>query len=314
MTDTPEQHKLRVVTGMDSGEVVESQDATPIDETIGQEGRIMLKGMRVSKEGPLTAGTQDAIRQVLRDHIKLNRLTYREVSKQIGCAESTLSEVLKGSYKRADPSPILRKLNSWIDDDERRRQKTRPLGFYPTSVFETIRALATLAKSNGRTPDSHRNPIVEHEPPKIAIGYGPAGVGKSIGARALHAEDPLSIYIRIEQKSGTDSGIANLIIDAMGIRGAKRGRGAVGFVLEKLKDTGRLLIVDEAHRVKFSGTELIRDLADVCGIPILMLATEAVYMKLTETRQRRGSMFYDQFLRRVCHVADLVAGLDGRGG
>jgi hypothetical protein len=201
-----------------------------------------------------------------------------------------------------------------VDDDERRRQRRRPLGFYPTSVFETIRALAQYAKSNARTPDSQRHPVAENDPPRIALGYGPAGSGKTIGAQALNAEDPLSIYVRIEQRSGTDAGIANLIIDAMGIRGAKRGRGAVRMVIEKLKDTGRLLIVDEAHRIRFSGLEFIRDLADVCGIPVLLLATEEVYARLTETRQRRGSMFYDQFSRRVCHVADLVKGLDGKGG
>jgi hypothetical protein len=75
-----------------------------------------------------------------------------------------------------------------------------------------------------------------------------------------------------------------------------------------------MLVVDEAHRIRFSGLEFIRDLADVCGIPVLLLATEEVYARLTETRQRRGSMFYDQFSRRVCHVADLVKGLDGKGG
>ncbi len=29
------------------------------------------------------------------------------------------------------------------------------------------------------------------------------------------------------------------------------------------------LIVDEAHRIRFSGLECIRDLADACGIPVL---------------------------------------------
>ena len=313
MPDTPDPPDLRLSPNGPESE--QTNESNPIDDGLGQDSRILLKSICLPEgEDRIPANLQAAIRDVVRDHLKQHRLTYREVARQIGYAESTVSEVLKGTYKRADASPILRKLNTWIDDDERRRQKKRPLGFYATSVFETIRGLAQYAKSHARTPDAQRNPVAEYDPPRIALGYGPAGIGKTIGARALNAEDTLSIYIRVEQKSGTDSGLADRIIDALGIRGAKRSKGAVRFVMETLHDTGRLLIVDEAHRVKFSGLEFIRDLADVCGIPILLLATEEVYLKLTETRQRRGAMFYDQFSRRVCHVADLVKGLDGKGG
>ena len=315
-SDMPDPPDLRITPDEPSGppDPAATNDVNPIDAGLEQDGRILLKSLRLPAAGPLPMDLQASIRDVVRDHIRENRLTYREVARQVDYAESTLSEVLKGTYQRADPSPILRKLNTWIDDDERRRRKKRPLGFYATSVFATIRGLAQYAKSHARTPEAHRNPVAEYDPPRIALGYGPAGIGKTIGARALNAEDPLSIYIRVEQRSGTDAGLADLIIGAMGIRGAKRRRAAVRFVMEKLQDTGRLLIVDEAHRVKFSGLEFIRDLADVCGIPILLLATEEIYLKLTETRQRRGAMFYDQFSRRVCHVADLVKGLDGKGG
>ncbi len=35
------------------------------------------------------------------------------------------------------------------------------VGFYSTSVFETIRALAQYAKSNARPPDSQQHPVAE---------------------------------------------------------------------------------------------------------------------------------------------------------
>ena len=221
MPDTPDPPDLRLTSNELHSEPM--NESNPIDEGLGQESRILLKSIRLPEgEDRIPTNLQAAIRDVVRDHLKQHRLTNREVARQIGYAESTVSEV-------------------------------------------------------------------------------------------LNAEDTLSIYIRVEQKSSTDSGLADRIIDALGIRGAKRSKSAVRFIMETLQDTGRLLIVDEAHRVKFSGLEFIRDLADVYGIPVLLLATEEVYLKLTETRQRRGAMFYDQF-RRVCHVANLVKGLVGKGG
>ena len=238
------------------------------------------------------------------------------MGQQIGIGESTVSEVLNGKYNRVDDSDILRKLNIWIDDDERRRRRVQPIGFYPTATFETIKGLAQYAKSNARIPGWHnQHGGVTQDPPRIAIGWGPAGCGKSLGADALHAEDTLSILVRIEQRRGTDSGLAQLIIESAGWRGTRAlGRPAVTLCLEKLRDSGRLLIIDEAHRLKPSGCEFIRDLVDVAGIPVLLLATQEFYDRLTIVRTRTGNKYYDQFSRRVGCVKNLVRGFDGHGG
>lgn len=304
--------RLSFSPGMDAGQDGQ-HSANEVDDAIGMEARVMAKGIRVPPDGTLSKEDRATIIRLVREHRKKHGISQADIARQLGCGDTTISEVLGGKYKAANPDALLRKLNAWLDTDERRRRRRRPIGFYPTCVFEVIRAMAQLVKSNARLSDSRRQPVAEHDPARIALAWGPAGCGKSLGAEALSAEDPLSILVRITEKGGTSDGLANLIIDAMGIRSAKRG-GAVRFVLETLRDTGRLLIVDEAHRLKFSGTEFIRDLVDVCGIPILMLATSDVYEKITQSRQRRGSFAYDQFSRRVCHVAELTRGMDGKGG
>jgi len=287
----------------------------PIDQTLGMEARVMLKSVRVPESGPISDELKQEIRDTVRAHVAQHKLTLREIAVQVGVGESTVSEVMRGVYSRADDTDILRKLNVWIDDEERRRQRAKPIGFYATSVFEAIRALAQYAKTNARIPGSrNQHGGITQDPPRIVIGWGPAGCGKSLGASALHAEDPLSILVRIEARRGTDIGLAQLVMEAAGWRTKRRDRNAVTFVMEKLRDSGRLLILDEAHRLKTSGCELLRDLADVCGIPILLLATEEFYRRLTNVRTRSGDLFYDQFSRRVGYVCNLVRGLDGKGG
>lgn len=285
----------------------------PVDEAIGMEARIMLKSIRIPKERPIPEGLRKDIRETVSKHRELHKLTYREIAKQIGFAESTISEVLKGTYTRANPDPVLERLNVWVDDDERRRQKARPIGFYPTCVFETIQVLARYAKSNARVPDSSRL-LLGHDLSRMAMGYGPAGCGKTLGAKALHAEDPLSILVRITESRGTASGLARLITEAGGWVSRSQQRSNIDTIESKLKDSGRLLIVDEAHRLKTSGCELLRDLADVCGIPILLLATQEFYERLTRVRTRSGSFTYDQFTSRVGKKCDLIRGVDGKGG
>lgn len=314
MSDAPLELKL---TGLTEGTPLPPRTGcdNPVDAVIGMEARVMLKSVRLPPDdGLIPEALQVQIRETVAAHVERHRLTLREISVQIGVGESTVSEVLRGKYTRADASPILRKLNAWIDDDELRRRKVQPIGFYPTGVFDAIKGLAKYAKSNARIPGSQAKAVITQDHPRIVIGWGPAGCGKSIGAAALHAEDPLSILIRIESKGGTDSRVAKAIIDATGLRGRPGNESAIEFVIRRLRDSGRLLIVDEAHRLSTSGCELLRDLADVCGIPIMLLATQEFYARLTSVRTRTGNVTYDQFSRRVGYVCNLTRGLDGHGG
>jgi len=284
-----------------------------VNQTLGEEARIVLKSVRVPGEGPLAEELQKEIVEVVQAHIRGHGLTYREVASQIGVAYSTVSEVLRGKYGGKDTSPILRKLNAWIDSDEIRRRRIKPLGFVDTGVVQGVRALAQFAKSNARVGERQRE-IVVADPQRIVIGWGPGGCGKSLAAKALHAEDPNSILIAVQQKAGTDSGLAREIIRVEGWRVRGKQRGALEVVKDKLRESGRLLIVDEAHRLSFTGCEFIRDLVDACGIPVLLLATEEFYQRLTAVRTRAGTMIYDQFARRVGLQIDLLRGVDGKGG
>lgn len=283
-------------------------DVNPIDEAIGMEARTMHTPHL--PEGPLTDTIRDKIIARAKKHIAEHNLTNRQVGMQIGVTMSVVVEVLKKKYE-GNSDGILRKLAAWLDVDEPRRNEKRPIGFYPTSVFSAILGLAKFVKSNARTEESSD---LSHEPPRIAIGWGPAGCGKTLGAKALHADDPNSILVRITQKRGTDVALARAIAVAAQWRGIGGRFASIPDVMARLKGSGRLLILDEGHRISRSGCELIRDLVDECGIPILILGTAEFYVRLTTSRVTGGNVFYDQFSRRVGYVCDLVKGLDGKGG
>lgn len=312
MTDQPD-NDLRLNGAVTDDQSTPPDDASSVDQAIGTEARVMLKSVRVPAEGSLPDDIKVQIRETVKAHIKEHTITYREIAKQIDKGESTISEVLAAKYARADDSPILRLLNSWIDEDERRRQRQRPIGFYSTSVFRAIKGLASFVKGNARIKETAKAHVAQ-ECARIAIGWAPSGAGKTIGARGLASEDSLAILVRVDQRRGTDIGLARLINEAAGWRGSPRGHSMIEFVLDKLKNTGRLIIVDEGHRLKTSGCEFLRDLADVSGVPILILATEEFYARLTRVRTRSGDLNYDQFARRVGFVCDLLRGLDGKGG
>ncbi|MEE8170140.1 MAG: AAA family ATPase [Phycisphaerae bacterium] len=287
----------------------------PVDQCLGMEARTLIRGVPLPADGPLTETQRAAVTAAVRLHLKEHALTRIELGTKIGYSGQVIGQVLCDTYTSGNIDKILRKLNTWIEDDEVRRRKARPIGFYSTGVFQAIRMLAKYARSNSRV--ARPGQTVTHaaqEAARIVLGYGPAGCGKSVGAAALHAEDPFSILVRVDQRRGTDLGLARLIVNAAQFRKSSSKIHLIEFIYERLRDSNRLLIVDEAHRLKFSGCELIRDLADVCGIPVLLLGTAEVHHRLTSVRVRSGNYLYDQFSRRVGLQLNLLRGVDGLGG
>lgn len=282
--------------GMDPSDLIDSMEA-----------RVKLKSLDLPETGTLSQTDRANVLRLVRDHIKKYKLPYSVLALQLGVGESTVSEVLNRKY-RGDVDGVLRKLNSWLDSDEAtRRQRAEPLGYYETNVLTAIRDAAIMAKRavkagglrDGRT---------------IVMATGPSGCGKDVGAQALRDWDRNAILIRARTGRTGGLGLAQLIAEAEGWRGRAPHQSHADWVIERLRDSNRLLIVNEAHRVAPSGFNYLRDLADVCGIPILLLGTEEMSLRVTARRVGAHRSIDEQFASRVLYRVDLLRGSDGKGG
>ncbi len=282
-----------------------------VDEAYGTEARVMLKSVRLPEDGPLEADQVREVVGIVRGHIKAHRITLTTISHAIGVSESAVSETLRSKYK-GDRESIIRKLNSWVDDDERRRKRTAPIGIYETGVLISVRDAAAIAKKNARTAASKS---IHGGGERIVMAIGPSGIGKSAAAEALAAADPNAILVRIAEHARTGAALFDGIIASAGWRVTGPRRSRAEYVVDRLNNSGRLLIVDEFHRAKQSAYDQVRDLAEVCGIPVLLLGTSRMARRVDEPRSGVGRGLLDeQFSRRVAYVVDLLRGSDGQGG
>ncbi len=284
--------------------------SNPVDETMRMEARIMHKGVRVSADRGLTDRQRDQIRSIVLKHIKEHQITHRAISVQIGVGHSTISEVLKDSY-RGDSDKILRQLNTWVGDDAGRRSRKTPIGFYETAVFKTLRDAAAYVK---RQADTEPQRSVGGDKARIAITYGPSGCGKSEGAKALCIADPNAIYVRVSSSTRGATAFARAIFHAAGWKSRRVNQSYMDALFEKLTLSGRLLVVDEGHELREPALKFIRDLNDICKIPILIVATEMIRDRVERVRRGIGRIMDDQFSRRVCLQYNLLRGTDGKGG
>ncbi len=117
--------------------------------------------------------------------------------------------------------------------------------------------------------------------PGIVVLYGPSGYGKSFAA--AYAANKFDAYY-VECKSvWTVKTLLINIIREMGIAPEQTIAGMVDQVSEQLALSERPLIIDEVdHIVKKRAIEVIRDVYEGSGAPILLIGEEKLSIKLRQ--------------------------------
>lgn len=109
----------------------------------------------------------------------------------------------------------------------------------------------------------------------IGVFYGRSGLGKSVGAAyASHPAVFNGIYVRCNSYE-TKKSLVEQICKEMGILPKGNIPAIVNAIVEVLVISGRPLIVDEVDYIVESRTlELLRDLHDISGAPLLLIGEE----------------------------------------
>ena len=248
-------------------------------------------------EGPLSPAQRDDVVDALWAYMKKHGLTQKEVAKQCpGVGNQALNQILGKKYPHGAIDDHIRELNNWMEVDARRRQTRPQRQFVETHVAKKILHAANKAS----------------EKSQIVVAVGPTGIGKSMVAHVVAERFPGAIYLRISEGNNSCSALRRMIAERLRFYASrKRKNDQPGLTLnerifDRLRGSGRLLIVDEAHRIGDSGLQFLRDVYDECEVPILMLATK----DLVDRLRRDADEDHGQMYSRIGWTCDLVGGRD----
>lgn len=224
----------------------------------------------------------------LREHPDL---TNAALAKRLGVSQAYISRILSGQHTgiaEETIDAIVRGLNNAIEEHANREQRDAEFlnAVHATSVATRLRTIAENLRTIGA----------------VGCAYGPAGIGKSLCAQALQAEDRLrTIYVCIRRGNKTVSSLVRSLYDA-----ARSGRTvsapSYDLLANELRGSRRLLIIDQAHRLTPSALELVFDLHDECQVPVLLLATVQIVAKISAD----ADPFFGQISSRVACRRNLL--------
>ncbi|MCC6910010.1 MAG: AAA family ATPase [Phycisphaerales bacterium] len=221
------------------------------------------------------------------------RLSNKDVARQLGegFAASTISQVINNKYN-GDRAGKLRRI---LDHMQRQLEADELPGkagvVQTTAVRRMVRAIESV-----------------HRAGAIGVIAAPAGFGKSTVLEYVAAKTQGSVLIRVVQSNTTPVGLIKAICHAINVP-YRRSTEALLSSLDYLRGTRRLLLIDEAHRLRPQALEVVRDFRDAGTSVVLAGAPELINL-INDTGA--GSQFYSR-CAAVLNLNDFIQPGDGTG-
>lgn len=197
----------------------------------------------------------------LRAYTKQEGKTQAAVAAELGLSGAAISSFLAGTYKT--PHTIIPKVEALAKIREKKMVAPKEPDYAETTVSRTVTNAISYAHLRGT----------------IAVVYGDAGVGKTCAVRQYMKENSLALCITISPTYASITGVNELIAEQLGVR-ERVSRKITREIVGKLRNSGRVLVVDEAQHLTVRALNHLRCISDESGIGIALIGNEEVYSKL----------------------------------
>ena len=252
-------------------------------------------------DGPLSDTQRGQALENFDAYRRRHDLTIADVARQVDTPRaSTIRELLKNVY-RENADDHVRTLNNWVEQHARQQAVKLKGNFVETKVALDVLHVARLVRENQT----------------MGMVVGPAGIGKTRCAQALHETYVGAVLITVGLGAHNPKGFTSALAEQLGVRGMGALRSQFTFrsqterVIARLQGSNRLLIIDEAHKLNGDALELIREIHDATGCPVFMLATKDLHDRI----RRTSDPDHGQLFSRVDIMWPLTKGRDtGAGG
>lgn len=220
---------------------------------------------------------EKGLQQELRELMEEQGFNMSGVSRATGISNTALSQWASNSYP-GNVARIEEAVRSFIGRQrERTRLPKRVIGFVETSVAQRVFEVARICHLDG----------------EIGVAYGAAGLGKTEAIKQYTGQNPDVILIEADL-GHTAKILFSELHRKLGMDGLGTVHAMFEDVVEKLKGSGRLIIVDEAEHLPYRALELLRRVYDKAGVGVLLVGMPRLISNL---RGKRGE--YAQLYSRV---------------
>lgn len=211
--------------------------------------------------------TDKNLATALLDYRQAQGLTNPALGKMFGVSPTFISKYLNDKLDH-DPKDFDKRAWNTLTSFQARLEIATNL--FETSVTRNIAGRIDMAR---RISD-------------LLLIVGPAGEGKTCGARLYVEHNPGAIYLELACFQRSDRKVAGAIFDQLERRKDWKGNtGRAEFLFEQLKGSGRVIIIDEAHMLDASGRQFLFNLNRDTGCAVVLIGNPEILDKIRRNSQ-----------------------------
>lgn len=232
----------------------------------------------------------------LENYLNEEGLSQAKAAPIIGISAGVLSQYRRSIYDKGDISEVEKKLEEFFkikDEQAENVRKAEPFktarSYIPTSISEGAYKLIRYCQLEKG----------------IVVIDGDAGIGKTKAAAKFLQDNPATaVYVKAAPSTSSIRSLLKMIARALKMPENQRTEDLSIAIQEKLKNTDKVLIIDEAQNLKFLALEEIRGWVDEDpftgkhGIGIVLIGNDEVYNKMLGKQE---AIFSRQFNRTRLH-------------
>ena len=264
----------------------------PAFEALIAESRVARTARMLDETSKLLDGQRNDIVERFQRFIEEYGYTQAAVGRELGWSSSAISEIARLQYRGKTIDQHLVKLHNWMELAARRENMLRKRKFVKHSVTVEILQVAEVVC----------------ETCKMGAVYGPAQIGKTMTLEAIQGDprygDP--VLVRVDESVQRAFSLCRAIAAKFDVSTSGTFDAVMRRLVARLTGTKRMLMFDEVERVHYKALELIRDLHDQTGCPVLLCGKPKVYEKLGFRHVGNFSEVTDQLAARVVIRRDLT--------
>lgn len=218
---------------------------------------------------------------MLKDYIEKTKFSQSKIATMLGVSPAVVSQYLKGEYK-GNMVAIDKKVAQML---ERQAEKAKDIctNFVETPTSKDIFDACHMA----------------HSMKDINLVIGDAGLGKTITLKQYVAQNSNVIFVEIDPTFSPKVLLVELCLK-LGLTPSRNNHENIANLIEKLRGSDNLLIIDEAELLSYKALEIIRRIYDKAEIGVVLAGMPRLRANL---RGQKGE--YKQLYSRIGFVTDL---------
>lgn len=201
--------------------------------------------------------------QQLKSFMDSNRIQQKKIAQMLGVSIATVSLYLRGEYN-GDVSEIDRKVDELLE-----RQKAKVVeakynaGFVPTLSARRGMEVMKFAHAEG----------------EINVIFGAAGLGKTQMLKEYARQNASAVLIEVDP-SYSPKILLRKIAESIGATSRGINNELLDGIIQKLKGSERLLLIDEAELLSTRALEFIRRIHDLTGVGVVLAGMPRLLVNL----------------------------------